>query len=97
MHHVPMVQKDLCPDHFHQSLCVSPTTFDQILTKTSGDPVFFNKLNTLQQPVKEQLAIMLFQLGHFGNAASLQKVANSSVVSHFTVCSLLKLAQALKA
>ncbi|KAH9984741.1 hypothetical protein BJV74DRAFT_878740 [Russula compacta] len=48
--------------------------------KISDDPVFFNKSNTPQQPIKEQVAIMLFQFGHYGNAVSLQNVANWAAI-----------------
>jgi hypothetical protein len=72
MHHVLTIQKDFRPDH---SLRISPMTFDKVLAKIAGDPVFFNKSNTPQQPVEEQLAVVLFRFGHYGNAASLQNVA----------------------
>ncbi|KAH9994358.1 hypothetical protein BJV74DRAFT_884185 [Russula compacta] len=56
-----------------------------IIMKISDDPVFLNKSNTPQQPIEEQVAIMLFQFGHYGNAASLQNVANWAGVSKGTI------------
>jgi len=87
MHHVLTTQKDLRPDHFRQSLRVSPMTFDKILAKISDDPVFFNNSNNPQQPVEEQLAIALYRFGHNGNAAGLQKVANWAGTGKGTVTS----------
>jgi hypothetical protein len=60
-------------------------TFDKIVMKISDDPVFFNESNTPQQPVEEQLTIMLFWFGHYGNVASLQNVANWAGVGKGTV------------
>jgi hypothetical protein len=65
-----MVQKHLRPDHFRQALRVSPATFDEIVTKISLDPVFFNNSDW------QQLAVALYRFGHDGNATSLQSVAN---------------------
>ena len=76
MCHVLTVQKDCRPDHFRQSLRVSPVTFDKIIAKISDDPVFFNKSNMPQQPIEGQLAITLFCFGHYGNSANLQNIAN---------------------
>ena len=61
-------------DLFHQDLCVTLDTFDQIVEKISNHPVFFNNSNCPQAPVKDQLAIMLFCFGHYSNAASLEWV-----------------------
>jgi hypothetical protein len=48
--------------------------FDQIVEKISDHPVFFNNSNCPQAPVKDQLAIMLFCFGHYGNSSSLERV-----------------------
>ena len=85
MRHVLTVQKDYRPDHFRQSLRVSPVTFDKIVAKISDDPVFFNESNMPQQPIEDQLAIALFRFGHYGNSASLQNVANWAGVGKGTV------------
>jgi hypothetical protein len=45
LHHVLTVLKYNRPDHFRQALRVSPTTFDTILHRISGDPVFTNNSN----------------------------------------------------
>jgi len=66
--------KTLRADLFRQDLRVTPDTFDQIVEKISDHPVFFNNSNCPQAPVKDQLAITLFCFGHYGNAASLERV-----------------------
>ena len=63
------------PDQFHKILCVSPSTFDQLVDKIKDDPVFFNNSNNPQIPVEEQVAITLFKFRHNGNAASQESVA----------------------
>jgi hypothetical protein len=76
LQHVLTFQKALRPDHFRQSLRVTPMTFDRIVAKISGDAVFFNRSEQQQIAVEVQLAVTLFRFGHDGNAASLQSVAN---------------------
>jgi hypothetical protein len=66
--------KTFRPDLFRQDLRVSPDTFDKIVEKIAGHPVFSNNSNAPQFPVEEQLAITLFCFGHYGNAASLERV-----------------------
>ena len=61
-------------DLFRQDLRVSPDTFDKIVEMISGHPVFSNNSNNPQSPVGVQLAIALFCFGHYGNAASLERV-----------------------
>jgi hypothetical protein len=68
--------KNTHPDLFRQELRMSPYTFDQLVIKLAGDPVFANDSQNAQMPVETQLAVALFRFGHSGNAASLQKVAN---------------------
>jgi hypothetical protein len=68
--------KSLRPDRFRQELRVSPYAFDRIVQKISNDPIFFNQSNNPQIPIEDQLSILLYRLGHHGNAAGLQKVAN---------------------
>lgn len=53
LHHVLTVLKSDRPDHFRQSLRVSPTTFDAILAKISDDEVFVNNSNNAQMPLDE--------------------------------------------
>jgi len=66
--------KRLRPDLFRQDLRVSPDTFDKIVEKIANHPIFFNNSNCPQSPVEDQLAITLFCFGHYGNAASLERV-----------------------
>ena len=63
------------PDHFRKILCITPSTFDQIVSKIQNYPVFFNQFNNPQIPIEEQLAIILYRFGHDGNAASQAAVA----------------------
>lgn len=85
LHHVLTVLKYRRPDHFRQALRVSPSTFDSILQRISGDPVFANQSHQSQMPIEEQLAIALYRFGHNGNAACLQSVANWAGVGKGTV------------
>ncbi|KAF8574421.1 hypothetical protein K439DRAFT_1649780 [Ramaria rubella] len=55
-------------------LHVSLHTFDALLLKVQGHPVFQNNLENEQISVDSQVAIILYRLGHFGNATSMQKV-----------------------
>ncbi|KAF8584781.1 hypothetical protein K439DRAFT_1345129, partial [Ramaria rubella] len=55
-------------------LCVSLHTFDALLLKVQGHPVFQNNLKNEQISVDSQVAIVLYRLGHFRNATSMQKV-----------------------
>jgi hypothetical protein len=66
---------------FRQNLCVSPRTFDALLTMIKNHPVFSNNSHSPQIPVCDQLAITLFRLGHDGNAASVSAVAQWAGVS----------------
>jgi hypothetical protein len=63
------------PVHFRHNLRVSPEAFDAILDKISWHPIFLNSSTQEQMPIAEQLAIALFRFGHFGNAASVESVA----------------------
>jgi hypothetical protein len=60
---------------FRRNLRVHPLTFDGILYRIESDPVFYSDSNNNQIPVSYQLAIALFRFGHFGNAASVESVA----------------------
>src|SRR5258708_15197968 len=61
--------------HFQLNLCVSPSTFNTLLTLVENHPVFYNSSHQDQMPVECQLAIALYRFGHFGNAASVELVA----------------------
>ena len=66
--------KTLRVDLFHQDLCITLETFNQIVDRISDHPIFFNNSTCPQAPVKDQLAITLFCFGHYGNAACLERV-----------------------
>ncbi|KAJ7658883.1 hypothetical protein B0H17DRAFT_896646, partial [Mycena rosella] len=56
-------------DRWRRKLRVEPNTFDGILSMIQEDPIFYNNLNNPQLPVEIQLAVFLFRVGHYGNAA----------------------------
>ncbi|KDN33174.1 hypothetical protein RSAG8_13737, partial [Rhizoctonia solani AG-8 WAC10335] len=63
---------------------VTPTTFQQVLLEIQGNPIFSNNSHHAQAPVEDQLAIALYRLGRFGNAASMDDVAFLAAVGHGT-------------
>ena len=63
------------PHLFLGHLRVWPEIFDRILDQISGHPIFHNDSDNRQAPVAIQLAVFLFRAGHYGNAASLEDVA----------------------
>lgn len=64
-------------DHsrFINMLRVSPFIFEFILLLIQDHPVFTNDSTSPQAPVDSQLAVTLYRLGRFGNAASLEDIA----------------------
>ncbi|KAF8576065.1 hypothetical protein K439DRAFT_1649384 [Ramaria rubella] len=68
------IYKHSHPKIFRTYLRIWPTTFDSLVEKIKDDPVFHNNSDNKQIPVGLQLAVALYCFGHFGNAASLQKV-----------------------
>lgn len=76
----PQIQllNDFAEDHvdlFRQKMRVNPAVFDAILDQISGHPVFQNNSNNHQLPIAIQLAVFLNRVGHYGNAASNQDIA----------------------
>jgi hypothetical protein len=63
--------------HFESMLRVTPLIFDVILNLIKDHPVFHNNSNIPQTDVKFQLAITLYRLGHYGNAASVGDIARN--------------------
>ncbi|KAF8584055.1 hypothetical protein K439DRAFT_1239494, partial [Ramaria rubella] len=59
---------------FQSLLRVTPSTFDALLSKIQDHAVFQNNSEKQQLPVNQQLAVVLYRLGHYGNATSMQKV-----------------------
>lgn len=64
------------PNYFRKALHITPSTFDKLLESISDDPVLANLSSNKQMRIDHQLGIALFRFGHFGNAASLDNVAN---------------------
>ncbi|KAJ7575162.1 hypothetical protein C8J56DRAFT_1064055 [Mycena floridula] len=63
------------PDVFRSYARMSPTTFDKLVESIGDDPVFHNNANMEQMDPAEQILVMLFRFGHYGNAASTVKTA----------------------
>ncbi|KAF8805035.1 hypothetical protein BYT27DRAFT_7105649, partial [Phlegmacium glaucopus] len=66
---------------FCLNLCVSPSTFDELVRYIQDHPIFQNHSNCPHYPVKIQLAIALFQFGHDGNAALVEVIEQWAGVS----------------
>ncbi|RXW14818.1 hypothetical protein EST38_g11040 [Candolleomyces aberdarensis] len=78
-------------DHmrFMKMLRVSPIVFDFVLACIKDHPVFTNQSNVPQTPVDVQLAVTLYRMGRYGNAASVSDIARNcglsvGSVEHFT-------------
>ncbi|KAJ7091771.1 hypothetical protein C8R44DRAFT_647289 [Mycena epipterygia] len=75
---VPKVSQLPLLDHFREyslqswrrKLQVEPNTFDALLKMIQDDMIFYKNSNNPQFPVEVQLAVFLFRIGHYGNAAS---------------------------
>jgi len=75
LHLILVSYKEEDPKRFCRNLRVSPETFDGILDIFDGHPIFYNGSNQPQMAVERQLAIGLFRFGHYGNAVSVESVA----------------------
>ncbi len=73
------------PETFRSILRVSPSTFDALIARLSDDPVFFNNSQNDQIPVEQQITVVLYRFGHYGNAAGLARVAEWSGFGKGTV------------
>lgn len=62
------------PDIFHIYLCVTPAVFDALVEVLSHNSIFYNSSDKEQIAIADQVAITLYHLGHFGNAASTAEV-----------------------
>ena len=69
------------PHLFWQKLRVEPEIFDDILDLISDHPIFHNNSHNPQLPVSIQLAIFLNHAGHYGNAISVEDVAQWAGIS----------------
>jgi len=74
-------------DHkrFVNMLRVSPEVFDTLLLFINDDPVFQNNSTSPQMAVRTQLAVTLFQMGRFGNGASLEDISRTAGCSEGAV------------
>ncbi|KAG6808924.1 hypothetical protein H0H93_016338 [Arthromyces matolae] len=72
-------------DLFTQMLRVSPMVFQVIVEMIQDHPIFSNNSNVPQTPVTYQLAVTLFRMGRYGNAASLIDVAREAGISEGSV------------
>jgi len=70
---------------FTNMLRVSPHVFHVLLGLIEDHPVFFNNSNVPQTAVEIQLAVTLFRMGRFGNAASLEDIARNCGISEGSV------------
>ncbi|KAH9907672.1 uncharacterized protein B0H18DRAFT_824962, partial [Fomitopsis serialis] len=69
------------PKRFRLNLRVEPETFDALLERLQDHSVFVSDGPRDQLSVDKQLAIALYRFGHFGNAASVEGVAQWAGVS----------------
>jgi hypothetical protein len=72
-------------DRFIQLLRISPTAFDVLLDLIRDHPIFYNNSPMPQTPVETQLAVTLWRLGRFGNAASVMDAARTAGISEGSV------------
>ena len=72
---------DYQPHLFHKKLRIDSQIFDRILEQISGSDIFIPKGNQPQLPISIQLAIFLNHAGHYGNAISLEDIAQWAGVS----------------
>jgi len=74
------------PDIFCSYLCMSLECFDSLLETIQHHEAFHNNSNNPKMPVERQLAIALYQFGHYRNSVSTLKVALWAGVGYGTVC-----------
>ena len=73
------------PEIFRSYICIDAECFNDLVASIQDHSVFQNNSNNPQMPVEEQVAITLYQFGHYGNAASTMKVALWAGVGYGTV------------
>ena len=83
--HLLTTWRDENVDQFRRKVRVDPSTFDGILEKIRDHHIFHNNSNVPQAPVETQLAIFLYRVGHYGNAASPEAIGHWAGVSPGTV------------
>jgi hypothetical protein len=73
------------PRRFRRKLRVDPEVFVELVNRIIHHPVFYNNSNNPQLPVPVQLAVFLNGIGHYGNAATAEDMADWAGVSVGTV------------
>jgi hypothetical protein len=82
------IYKASFPDIFRSFMHMSPACFDTLVNSIKDHPIFHNDSNNSQMPVEKQVAIALYRFAHYGNAASMLKVALWGGVGNGTACLL---------
>ncbi|KAG2053201.1 hypothetical protein BDR06DRAFT_886398 [Suillus hirtellus] len=78
------------PEKFHQKLCVPPIVFDHLVACLEPHPILYNNSHNPQLPIAIQLTIFLNGVGHYGNAATMEDLAEWAGVSIRTVYNCFK-------
>lgn len=78
------------PLRFRRKVRVGPSVFDHLLSLIEHDDVFITNSIRTAIPVQTQLAIFLNRIGHYGNASSLDDIAEWAGVSLGTVSNCTK-------
>ncbi|KAG7092066.1 hypothetical protein E1B28_008447 [Marasmius oreades] len=71
-------QDPLLHHQFEDLFQVSVHVFDVLLVLIEDHPIFHNNSNNPQAPVREQLQVLLYWMGRYGNGASITDVARIS-------------------
>jgi hypothetical protein len=72
-------------DRFIHMLRVSPLIFHTILNLIKDHAVFQNNSSNEQIPVRNQLAVLLYRMGRYGNGASVMDIARQAGISEGAV------------
>ncbi len=78
------------PQCFQHNLQFSPHAFDVLVSLIQGHPTFYNTSGNEQLPVSYQLAITLYHFRHYGNAASVESVAQWAGCSAGTIINIMQ-------
>ena len=70
---------------FRRKLRVDPDVFTALVNKIIDHPIFSNNSNNPQLPIPVQLSVFLNGVGHYGNSASIEDIAEWAGVSVGTV------------
>lgn len=82
--------KENSPIRFQRKVRMAPATFDHILSLITTDEIFMSTSPRGQIAVDIQLAIFLNRLGHYGNASSVEDIADWAGVSSGSVINCTK-------